>query len=76
MSSFNKNVANTQKGNEGNPKRNGCFECGASGHFKRDYPKLKNEDGGNRSAQGWVYAVGNAEKKGNASRDPDSNVVT
>ncbi|GJQ98390.1 reverse transcriptase domain-containing protein [Tanacetum coccineum] len=26
--------------------------------------------------QGWVYAVGNAEKKGNASRDPDSNVVT
>ncbi|GJS28905.1 putative reverse transcriptase domain-containing protein [Tanacetum coccineum] len=39
-------------------------------------PKLKNKDGGNGSAQGWVYAVGNAEKKGNASRDPDSNVVT
>nr|GEY18936.1 putative reverse transcriptase domain-containing protein [Tanacetum cinerariifolium] len=31
---------------------------------------------GNVNAQGWVYAVGNAEKKGNASRDPDSNVVT
>ncbi|GJR30809.1 putative reverse transcriptase domain-containing protein [Tanacetum coccineum] len=29
----------------------------------------------NGSAQGWVYAVGNAEKKGNASRDLDSNVV-
>ncbi|GJR78943.1 putative reverse transcriptase domain-containing protein [Tanacetum coccineum] len=26
--------------------------------------------------QGWVYAVGNAEKKGNTLRDPDSNVVT
>ncbi|GJW58304.1 putative reverse transcriptase domain-containing protein [Tanacetum coccineum] len=68
-SSGNTNVANTQK-------RNGCFECGAPGHFKRDCPKLKNKDGGNGSAQGWVYAVGNAKKKGNASRDPDSNVVT
>ncbi|GJT21442.1 putative reverse transcriptase domain-containing protein [Tanacetum coccineum] len=45
-------------------------------HFKGDCPKLKNKDGGNGSAQGWVYAVGNAEKKGNASRNPDSNVVT
>ncbi|GKF15677.1 putative reverse transcriptase domain-containing protein, partial [Tanacetum coccineum] len=42
----------------------------------RDCPKLKNKDGGNRSAQGWVYAVGKAEKKGNTSREPDSNVVT
>ncbi|GJY83938.1 putative reverse transcriptase domain-containing protein [Tanacetum coccineum] len=57
-------------------KWNGCFECGAPRHFKKDCPKLKNKDGGNGSAQGWVYAVGNAEKKGNASRDPDSNVVT
>ncbi|GJX34814.1 putative reverse transcriptase domain-containing protein [Tanacetum coccineum] len=75
-SSGNVNVANTQKGNGINPKRDGCFECGASGHFKRDCPKLKNNDGGNGSAQGWVYAVGNAKKKGNASREPDSNVVT
>ncbi|GJU22396.1 putative reverse transcriptase domain-containing protein [Tanacetum coccineum] len=75
-SSGNINVANTQKGNGANPKGNGCFECGAPGHFKRDCPKLKNKDGGNGSAQGWVYAVRNAEKKGNASRDPDSNVVT
>nr|GEZ41978.1 putative reverse transcriptase domain-containing protein [Tanacetum cinerariifolium] len=28
------------------------------------------------NAPRWVYAVGNAEKRRNASRDPDSNVVT
>ncbi|GJV45768.1 putative reverse transcriptase domain-containing protein [Tanacetum coccineum] len=57
-------------------KGNGCFECGAPRNFKRDCPKLKNKDGGNGNAQGWVYAVGNAEKRGNASGNPDSNVVT
>nr|GEY69475.1 hypothetical protein [Tanacetum cinerariifolium] len=58
------------------PKGNGCFECRASGYFKRDCPKLKNKNGGNRNAQGWVYAVGNAEKNENAPMNPDSNVVT
>ncbi|GKB34225.1 putative reverse transcriptase domain-containing protein [Tanacetum coccineum] len=72
----NTNVANTQKGNGAAPKGNGCFECGAPGHFKRDCPKLKNKDGGNGNAQGWVYAVGNAEKRGNAPQNPDANVVT
>nr|GEV93762.1 retrotransposon protein [Tanacetum cinerariifolium] len=64
------------RNNGANPKGNGCFECGASGNFKRDCPKLKNKDGRNANAQGWVYVVGNAERKGNASRDLDSNVVT
>ncbi|GJX77263.1 putative reverse transcriptase domain-containing protein [Tanacetum coccineum] len=75
-STGNANVANTQKGNGEAPKGNGCFKCGAPGHFKRDCPKLKNKDGGNGNAQGWVYAVGNAEKRGNASGNPDANVVT
>nr|GEX03498.1 putative reverse transcriptase domain-containing protein [Tanacetum cinerariifolium] len=65
----------TKDGKE-TPKGNGCFECEASGHFKRDYPNLKNKNGGNRNAQGWVYAVGNAKKNGNALMNPDSNVVT
>ncbi|GJV21543.1 putative reverse transcriptase domain-containing protein, partial [Tanacetum coccineum] len=69
--SGNANVANAQKDNRAVPKGNGCFECGAPGHFKRDCPKLKNKDGGNGSAQGWVYAVGNAKKNGNAHREPD-----
>nr|GEY28346.1 hypothetical protein [Tanacetum cinerariifolium] len=75
-SSGNANVANAQRNNGTNPKGNGCFECGATWHFKRDCPKLKNKDGEKGNAPGWVYAVGNAEKRGNASRDPDSNVVT
>ncbi|GJZ45759.1 putative reverse transcriptase domain-containing protein [Tanacetum coccineum] len=68
------NVA--KKGNGAAPKGNGYFECGAPGNFKRDCPKLKNKDGGNGNAQGWVYAVGNAEKRGNALGNPDANVVT
>ncbi|GJR46978.1 putative reverse transcriptase domain-containing protein [Tanacetum coccineum] len=75
-STGNTNVANTQKGNGAAPKGNGCFECGAPGHFKRDCYMLKNKDGGNRNAQGWGYAVENAEKRGNASGNPNSNVVT
>ncbi|GJT01550.1 putative reverse transcriptase domain-containing protein [Tanacetum coccineum] len=58
------------------PKGNGCFECGSPRHFKRDCQKLKNKDRGNGNAQGWVYAAGNAEKRGNAPGNPDANVVT
>nr|GEX32118.1 putative reverse transcriptase domain-containing protein [Tanacetum cinerariifolium] len=75
-SSGNANVANAHRKNGANPKRNGCFECRAPGHFKRDCQKLKNKDGGNVNVQGWVYAVRKADKKGNALRDPESNVVT
>ncbi|GKC00852.1 putative reverse transcriptase domain-containing protein, partial [Tanacetum coccineum] len=75
-SSGNANVVNSQRDNKAIPKGNGYFECGALRHFKRDCPKLKNKDGGNGNAQGRVYAVGNSEKNGNASRNPDSNVIT
>ncbi|GKA43900.1 putative reverse transcriptase domain-containing protein [Tanacetum coccineum] len=74
-STGNTNVANTQKGNGAAPKGNGCFECGAPGNFKRYCPKLKNKYGGNGNAKGWVYTVGNAEKRGNAPGNPDANVV-
>nr|GEX14831.1 reverse transcriptase domain-containing protein [Tanacetum cinerariifolium] len=75
-SSGNANVENAQRDGKETPKENSCFECEASGHFKRDCPKLKNKNGGNRNAQGWMYAVGNAEKNENAPVNPDSNVVT
>ncbi|GJX57995.1 putative reverse transcriptase domain-containing protein, partial [Tanacetum coccineum] len=51
-----------------------CYECGAQGHFKREYPKLKNNNhgnqGGNGNAPTKVYVVGNAWT------NPDSNIVT
>nr|GEW94412.1 putative reverse transcriptase domain-containing protein [Tanacetum cinerariifolium] len=56
-SSGNVNVANAQRNNGANPKGNGCFECGATGHFKMDCPKLKNKDEEKVNAPGWVYAA-------------------
>ncbi|GKD70079.1 putative reverse transcriptase domain-containing protein, partial [Tanacetum coccineum] len=53
-----------------------CFECGVWGHFKMDYPKLKNNNNNhvnqarNVNAPAKVYAVGNA------GTNPYSNVVT
>ncbi|GKB62998.1 putative reverse transcriptase domain-containing protein, partial [Tanacetum coccineum] len=52
-----------------------CYECGAQGHFKRECPKLKNNNNrgnpaGNVNASVKVYAVGHA------GTNPDSNVVT
>ncbi|GJR53024.1 putative reverse transcriptase domain-containing protein [Tanacetum coccineum] len=43
---------------------NGCFECGAQGHFKSNCPRLRNNDRGNQAgndrAPAKVYVVGNA----------------
>nr|GEZ91432.1 putative reverse transcriptase domain-containing protein [Tanacetum cinerariifolium] len=76
MGGMRREMGEMQRNNGENPKGNGCFECGSLGYFKMDCPKLKNKDRGKVNAPGWVYAVGNAEKRGNASRDPDSNVIT
>nr|GFC28698.1 hypothetical protein [Tanacetum cinerariifolium] len=57
-------VNNNNNRNNNNQQGNGCFECGAQGHFKRNCPKLKNNDSGNQAGNGRaparVYAVGNA----------------
>ncbi|GKF29592.1 putative reverse transcriptase domain-containing protein, partial [Tanacetum coccineum] len=51
-----------------------CYECGAQGYFKRDCPKLKNNNRGNQAGNGnalaKVYVVGRA------GTNPDSNVLT
>ncbi|GJW08490.1 putative reverse transcriptase domain-containing protein [Tanacetum coccineum] len=55
---------NNRNNNNNNQKGNGCYECGAQGHFKRNCPKLRNNDRGNQAgndrAPMKVYVVGNA----------------
>ncbi|GJY69390.1 putative reverse transcriptase domain-containing protein [Tanacetum coccineum] len=54
---------NTRNNNNNNQKGNGCYKCGAQGHFKRNCLKLKNNDLGNQvgndRAPAKVYVVGN-----------------
>ncbi|GKF97488.1 putative reverse transcriptase domain-containing protein, partial [Tanacetum coccineum] len=83
------NNNNNYCNNNNNQQGNGCFECGAQGHFKRNYPRLRNNDRGNQAgndrAPAKVYVVGNAEENdrapakvyvvGNAEENPDNVVV-
>nr|GEU56406.1 hypothetical protein [Tanacetum cinerariifolium] len=74
LSPTNANVANNHRGN-GVGQKVTCYGCGAQGYFKRNYPKLKNNN--NRGNQGRtgndqakVYAVGNV------GTNPDANTIT
>ncbi|GKF76021.1 putative reverse transcriptase domain-containing protein, partial [Tanacetum coccineum] len=55
---------NNRNNNNNNQKGNSCYEYGAQGYFRRNYPKLKNNDRGNQAgndkAPTKVYVVGNA----------------
>nr|GFA55798.1 putative reverse transcriptase domain, ribonuclease H-like domain, aspartic peptidase domain protein [Tanacetum cinerariifolium] len=70
----NTNNANNQRGT-GSGQKPSCYECGVQVHFKRECPKLKNNNnhgnqGGRDNAPAKVYAVSRAWT------DPDYNVVT
>ncbi|GJS18148.1 putative reverse transcriptase domain-containing protein [Tanacetum coccineum] len=43
------NNNNNRNNNNNNQQGNGCFECGAQGHFKRNCPRLRNNDRGNQA---------------------------
>ncbi|GKB66589.1 putative reverse transcriptase domain-containing protein [Tanacetum coccineum] len=50
-----------------------CFECGAQGHYRKDCPKVKNQNRGNKArfpdARGKAYVLGGGDTI------PDSNTV-
>ncbi|GJT34585.1 putative reverse transcriptase domain-containing protein [Tanacetum coccineum] len=72
-STANTNTANKQRGTRAGQKPT-CFEYRSQRYFKRECPKLKNNNRGNQvgigNALAKVYAVGHA------GINPDSNVVT
>nr|GFA29679.1 hypothetical protein [Tanacetum cinerariifolium] len=73
-SAANTNNANNQRGT-GLGQRPACYECGVHGHFKRECPKLKNNNNhGNQGRRNNALARVYAE--GRAGTDPDANVVT
>ncbi|GJW96582.1 putative reverse transcriptase domain-containing protein [Tanacetum coccineum] len=46
---------NNHNNNNNNQKGNGCYECGTQGHFRRNCPKLRNNDRGNQAGLiGWL----------------------
>ncbi|GJZ11825.1 putative reverse transcriptase domain-containing protein [Tanacetum coccineum] len=51
-----------------------CFECGAQGHYQKDYPKVKNQNCGNKArvpdARGKAYVLGGGDA------NSGSNTVT
>ncbi|GJZ79415.1 reverse transcriptase domain-containing protein [Tanacetum coccineum] len=51
-----------------------CFECGVQGHYRKDCPKVKNQNRGNKAkvpdARGKAYVLGGGDA------NPGSNTIT
>ncbi|GJR35657.1 putative reverse transcriptase domain-containing protein [Tanacetum coccineum] len=65
---------NNQRAQGANQRVLTCFECGAQGYFKSNFPKPKNRNQGNQVGNG--NAVARAYAVGNARKNPYANVVT
>nr|GEV29989.1 hypothetical protein [Tanacetum cinerariifolium] len=66
-------AANNQRALEVNKRVVTCFECEVQGHYKKDCPKLKNNNRGNQAGNGGAITM--AYAVGNAGKNSESNVV-
>ncbi|GJR70684.1 putative reverse transcriptase domain-containing protein [Tanacetum coccineum] len=76
---------NTQRAPVGNQQGIICYECGRPGHFRKDCPKLRNQNRGNQTRNkngnktgnqtGGNEATAKAYAIGEGGINPDSNVV-
>ncbi|GJZ68351.1 putative reverse transcriptase domain-containing protein, partial [Tanacetum coccineum] len=75
-------VPNTQRAPLGNQQGIICYECGRPRHVRRECPKLRNQNHGNRvgnktgNQTGGNEATARAYTIGGGGTNPDSNVVT
>ncbi|GJZ33032.1 putative reverse transcriptase domain-containing protein [Tanacetum coccineum] len=67
-------AANNQRAPGANQRVVTCFECGVQGHYKKDFPKLKNNNRRKQARNG--RATARVYEVGNAGKTPDSNFVT
>ncbi|GKC21248.1 putative reverse transcriptase domain-containing protein [Tanacetum coccineum] len=67
-------TTSTQRGQMVNQRDVTCFECGAQGHYRKDCPKVKNQNRRNKArvpdARGKAYVLGGGDA------NPGSNTVT
>ncbi|GJR08797.1 putative reverse transcriptase domain-containing protein [Tanacetum coccineum] len=67
-------AAVNQRASVVNQRNTTCFECGRQGNFKKDCPKLKNQNHGNKhvipEARGKAYAIGGGDAHSG------SNIIT
>ncbi|GKA76006.1 putative reverse transcriptase domain-containing protein [Tanacetum coccineum] len=74
-------TSNTQRAPVGNQQGVVCYECGRPGHFRKDFPKLRNQNCGNQTRNrvgnktGGNEATVKAYAIGGGGSNPDSNVV-
>nr|GEX73772.1 hypothetical protein [Tanacetum cinerariifolium] len=67
-------ATNNQRAQGENQRVLTCFECRAQGHFRSNFPKLKNKNLGNQARNG--NAIARAYDVGTIGTNPNSNVVT
>ncbi|GJZ71798.1 putative reverse transcriptase domain-containing protein [Tanacetum coccineum] len=66
-------AANNQRNSRANQRGITCYECGVQGHYKKDFPKLKNKNQGNQAENG--NAAARAYVVVTTGTNPNYNVV-